>query len=114
MGCEHHIHWAIFGGESGSKARPCNPRWIRRALTQLQDCGVKCFVKQLGSYVVIPNDAFDQWPDADRLADTVPANSWGNMQGDLVRIRLRDRKGADMAEWSEDLRVRDFPGGAAC
>ena len=23
------IHWAIVGGESGSKARPCDPQWVR-------------------------------------------------------------------------------------
>lgn len=31
-------------------------------------------------------------------------------QGALCRIYLKDKKGADMSEWPEDLRVRQFPG----
>ncbi len=30
-------------------------------------------------------------------------------QGAPVRIRLKDRKGGNMAEWPADLRVREFP-----
>jgi hypothetical protein len=34
-------------------------------------------------------------------------------QGAPVRVHLRDRKGGDMAEWPDDLRVRQLPGVAA-
>jgi hypothetical protein len=33
-------------------------------------------------------------------------------QGAPVRVHLKDRKGGDMAEWPEDLRVRELPGAA--
>lgn len=29
-----------------------------------------------------------------------------------IGLRLRDRSGGDMAEWPEDLRIREFPGGS--
>lgn len=31
---------------------------------------------------------------------------------DPVRVLLKDRKGVDMSEWPEDLRVREMPEGA--
>lgn len=40
------VNWVILGGESGPKARPCNVDWIRDAVRQCQQVGVKVFVKQ--------------------------------------------------------------------
>jgi hypothetical protein len=45
------------------------------------------------------------WPepsDSDISYDEPPLTS-------TARIRLRDREGSDMAEWPEDLQVREFP-----
>lgn len=39
----------IVGGESGPKARPCKPEWIRSIIEQCRAADVKCFVKQLGA-----------------------------------------------------------------
>lgn len=39
----------IVGGESGPKARPCKPEWIRSIIEQCRVAGVPCFVKQLGN-----------------------------------------------------------------
>lgn len=50
----------------------------------MEECrvaGVPAFVKQLGA----------------------------NAIGEAERIRTYDRKGGDMDEWPEDLRVREFP-----
>jgi hypothetical protein len=33
---------------------------------------------------------------------------WEIISGDWPQV-VRDRKGGDMAEWPEDLRVREFP-----
>jgi protein gp37 len=30
------IHWSIVGGESGSRARPCDPEWLRSIVQQSQ------------------------------------------------------------------------------
>jgi len=66
-----------------SKIEWCDSSWSPKT------AGVACFVKQLGAFPVavdirVPN--LDRW-----------------------RIVLKDRKGGDMSEWAEDLRVRQFP-----
>ena len=76
------IHWAIVGGESGPGARPCGFAWIRSIRDQCRAAGVPVFIKQLGA---------QPRTDADEI---VP--------------RL-DRKGGDMAEWPDDLQIREFP-----
>lgn len=83
------IDWLIIGGESGPRARPFDIDWARSAIAQCKAGGVACFVKQLGSYPVLD-------PRYDR---SLPG--WTR--------KLQDRKGGDMAEWPEDLRVREFP-----
>lgn len=75
------IDWIIIGGESGPGARRCHLGWITFLVWQAKQAGIPVFVKQLGS-----------------------APTYG---GDV--LRLRDRKGGDMSEWPEDLRVREFP-----
>lgn len=76
----------IVGGESGPDARPCDTGWIRSTVWQCKLAGVACFVKQLGAQ-----------PRA--------------IVGESVRVyHFRDRKGADMTEWPEDIRVRELPG----
>lgn len=42
------IHWVIVGGESGPKARPMDPDWVRRIRDQCARAGVPFFFKQWG------------------------------------------------------------------
>lgn len=42
------IHWVITGGESGHKARPCDPNWVRGIRDQCLREGVAYFHKQWG------------------------------------------------------------------
>lgn len=79
------IDWVIIGGESGKNARPCNTEWIRSIVQQCRTAGVACFVKQLGA---------KPWMFDEEKHELEP---------------LRDKKGGDMSEWPEDLRVREFP-----
>lgn len=90
------IQWAIIGGESGPNARPCNVEWIRSLVSQCRDAGVAPFVKQLGTSVVVGGD--DDFSDGGQY-----------MGENRYRKELADKKGGDMAEWPEDLRVREFP-----
>lgn len=78
------LRWVIVGGESGPGARRCEVSWIRDIVAQCNAAGVACFVKQLG------------------------ARPWAN-RVDEHPGRLADRKGGDMEEWPNDLRVREFP-----
>jgi hypothetical protein len=89
-----HIDQVIVGGESGRKARPCNVEWIRSIVRQCAEAGVPCHVKQLGA---IP-----------MMERTLRSARTGNTT-QPTPLDLRDPKGGDMAEWPEDLRVRQFP-----
>jgi protein gp37 len=89
------LDWVIVGGESGPGARPFCLSWARNIVHDCADAGVGCFVKQLGTvpYETTPEDGWDgvcQWPIE-------------------TRLQLRDRKGGDLTEWPEDLRVREWP-----
>jgi protein gp37 len=105
------VNWVIVGGESGAGARACRVDWIRAIVRQCRAGRVPVFVKQLGSVVEDRNDVGfegDQpngWPMATEFE--APGQQY---QGDIVRVRLRSRKGADHKEWPHALRVREFPG----
>lgn len=73
--------WVIIGGESGTGARPCHVDWIRDIASQCQSAKVPVFVKQLGSNAI--------------------ANG--------SKLKLKDRKGSDILEWFDDLRLQQFP-----
>lgn len=44
------LDWVIAGGESGPKARPMHPDWVRSLRDQCQAAGVPFFFKQWGEY----------------------------------------------------------------
>lgn len=87
------LDWVIVGGESGHGARPLNIEWVRSIVAQCKSAGTACFVKQLGARAIDPAT----------LGLALISN---NRHG---KSFLRDRKGGDMSEWPEDLRVREFP-----
>lgn len=76
------IDWVIVGGESGPGARFFDVSWANSVVRQCNESGVAVFVKQLGRLPV----------DSDGCA-----------------INLSDKKGGDMSEWPEGLRVREYP-----
>ena len=88
------LDWIIVGGESGPGARPFDITWARSTVGQCRDAGVPVFIKQLGTQPRSPCDSFGM-----RQEDV--GGRWAHT--------LKDRKGGDMAEWPEDLRVREFP-----
>ena len=77
------IDWLVVGAESGPGPRPCDVEWIRSVVQECKAAGVSCFVKQLGKR---------SYCDGGR--------GW---------VNNKHPKGADPAEWPEDLRVREFP-----
>jgi protein gp37 len=79
------LDWVIVGGESGHGARPFHIDWARTTVQECRAAGVPCFVKQFGA-----------WPIE-------------SIHGSKVRVTLQDRKGKDMDEWEDGLRVRQFP-----
>lgn len=87
------IDWVIVGGESGPGARPFDLAWARKVVDDCSLAGVACFVKQFGSYWAKRHGADRVVRCGPNRARSVPHNS----------------KGGDMAEWPDDLRVRQFP-----
>lgn len=47
----HHLHWVIVGGESGPKARPMHPYWVRSLRDQCKAAGVPFLFKQWGEWL---------------------------------------------------------------
>jgi protein gp37 len=85
------LDWVIVGGESGHGARAFDIAWARSIVAQCKAAGVPVFVKQLGTN-----------PHAQVSAAVAVSRP-------VIPMVLRDRKGGDVAEWPEDLRVREFP-----
>lgn len=83
------LDWIVVGGESGPGARPFDVAWARSVIQQGREAGTAVFVKQLGAR---PRDSVVRWI------------------GPYALGTIHDRKGGDMAEWPEDLRVRQWPG----
>ena len=114
-----NLDLVITGGESGPGARESWVPNIRSITQQCAAAGVACFNKQMGAFVTDRNDAgFDgcepgSWhlEDEGRQVVDDPYGYQDAAQGAAVRIKLRDRKGGDMSEWPEDLRVREMPEG---
>lgn len=96
------IDWAVIGLESGKDARPGDPAWIRTGVKDCIAAKLPVFVKQLGA-VVVSNGITgpsEHWPTGTQKTD----NGTGKWH-----FHLKDKKGGDMAEWPEDLRVRQYP-----
>lgn len=81
------IDWVIVGGESGHGARQCQIEWIRDVIQQCRIAGVACFIKQLGA-LAIHN---------------------GNSGDARAILNIKHKKGGDILEWPDDLRLRQFP-----
>ena len=110
------LNWVIVGGESGPGARPFDVAWARSTVAQCKAAGVACFVKQLGARPRVANDSQQlDWPVRPGFDDVAfPAERAGGAPGGgqwWTTPTVSDRKGGDMAEWPEDLRVREFPVG---
>jgi protein gp37 len=94
------IDWVIVGGESGSKARPCEVAWVRSIVLQCRDTGVACFLKQLGARASVDGESVrSAWDD--------DVGGWEWRAG-----RFAHDKAGDPLEWPEHFRVREFPRGA--
>jgi protein gp37 len=87
---KHDIDWVVVGGESGAKARPFNLAWAREIVRECRAAAVPVFVKQLGANPVWDRDQWENLPAREALG-------------------LTDKKGGNINEWPEDLRVREFP-----
>lgn len=106
------LDWVIVGGESGHGARPFDVAWARSTVRQCREAGVACFVKQMGRWVLGDHQGFavNQFllPDGVRYVPALLPSRF-RRPDDAIGFSLGDPNGGDMAAWSEDLRVREFP-----
>ena len=84
----------IVGGESGLNARGFDVRWGRDSLRWAQANNVAFWMKQIGSKPY----GIHQNPNCTSMDDDQHVN-----------YKISDRRGADMSDWSSDLRVREVP-----
>jgi hypothetical protein len=116
------LDWIVVGGESGPGARGFNLDWCRSILRQCQAAGVPVFVKQLGAGPYEKRAA--EGPQGTRAALANIAKpplqrprvgkgwtliSHGEVSEWVRALQLKNKKGGDINEWPEDLRVREFP-----
>jgi protein gp37 len=96
--------WVIVGGESGAGARPMDIAWARSLVEQCQAAGVAVFVKQLGTKPI----SGIKWVDSG-IGVYPSARAARARHSEPAPLKLHSRKGADMAEWPANLRVREMP-----
>lgn len=89
------IGWVIVGGESGPRARPFDLEWARSIIRQCREAHVPVFMKQAGAA------AYDLGGDHLCPDGSVPVGCF---------LDLKHKKGGDLLELPEDLRVREMPG----
>lgn len=97
------LGWVIVGGESGPNARPMDVQWARWIVEQCTLAGVPVFVKQLGAK---PGFRLE---DEEARGNVMPSFHHYDAAAALYIKKLRDPKGGNMAEWPEELRVRNWP-----
>ena len=108
---QYPVDWAIVGGESGPGARAFYLDWARSLIQQCRFAKVPAFVKQLGSNVwdkclpfdpsTLLRDHTAQGPPPAHLA------ALGLINESYCQLQLRSRKGNNMEEWPEELRIRE-------
>lgn len=65
------LDWVICGGESGYKARPMHPDWVRSVRNQCKAAGTPFFFKQWGEWLPVSTaDGKQYLPFADYIPDT--------------------------------------------
>lgn len=93
--------WVIVGGESGHGARMFDPAWAQKIVKEGEEYGFKVFVKQMGALVVMRDSM--AWPEgtvSERRSPMVPK---------VMLAKLKDKKGGDINEFPESIRVREYP-----
>lgn len=115
----YDLNWIIAGGQSSAGGNDMNLGWLRAPLEQRERTGTAWFVKQTGTRPLVDyyekDDETREWAlSGNHTVLEADGSEWlGGYQphgGSLIQIRMADRKGGDMEQWPEWLRVRQMPG----
>ena len=90
---DHALDWVVVGGESGPKARPMHPDWVRRIRDDCVAAGVPILFKQWGEWTPGENAQ----STIGRAVDTA---DWFDGRWDFQRLSARD---------CEDQHIDDEP-----
>lgn len=99
------IDWVVCGGESGPGARPMDLDWAYSVKAQCKAAGVPFFMKQLGA---VPMERDEDWRGR-VVTRLLSAKNRFRVPEGFVPLKFQDKKGGDISEWPEDLRVREYP-----
>lgn len=97
------VNWVVVGGESGPKARPMHPAWVRSIRDQCQSAAVPFFFKQWG-----------EWASAAELhrsgvvaGHQLHSFPWGLCNPEMVKIgKTYAGQFLDGCEWQEFPKTR--------
>lgn len=90
------IDWVIVGGESGHKARPMHPDWVRSIRDQCQAAGVPFFFKQWGESVMTSQMPPELYYAIENHGDGIGIGDFFHRVGKKRAGRLLDDR-----EWNE-------------
>lgn len=99
------LRWGVVGGESGAGARPSNLAWYRSLIDQFAAAATPLFVKQAGANPI--SGSPEEAKGGPFLGNVIDSGRGYNVAG--WQVRLKNKKGGDMAEWPEWMRVRQYP-----
>lgn len=99
------INWVIAGGESGDKARPVHPDWIRSLRDQCAAASVPFHFKQWGEWLPGQNDPHpymtEPHSDQQRRVAHHQDGTWGETNSKLTE--------KNYAAWSESVKLHKGP-----
>ena len=90
------IDWVIAGGESGPKARPVHPAWVRTIRDRCTDAGIAFYFKQWGEWA--PGHSHGEGEDG-------PGDRFVNLDGTTGWVWYNENVGYATnwrGDWSED------------
>ncbi len=64
------LDWVIVGGESGTKARPMHPAWVRSIRDQCEAANIPFFFKQWGEWLGGEMNDFGEFQRFDAASDS--------------------------------------------
>lgn len=85
------LDWVVAGAETGPKRRPCKIEWIRSIRDQCQAAGVPLWIKGISGAICEQKCGYGIYSD----------HCWN--------CKLKNKVSHDMAEWPEELRIRQRP-----
>ncbi|HPS52999.1 MAG TPA: phage Gp37/Gp68 family protein [Phycisphaerae bacterium] len=99
-GCHIGLDWIIVGGESGPKARPMHPDWVRNIQQQCSDSGVPFFFKQNGEW--LNSDKFSEG----EIIAAIVCNRWYVFDDGIGMIQCGKQRAGHLLD---GLEYREYP-----